>query len=87
MNPIEEVAVNRGSDPVEDIIVPPTMKVLHGLPKVFGPNDVLVRGEFEKALEIIKKYLTTHRAFIIVGHPGIGMTDSFLPMDEHGALT
>src|ERR1700733_14482793 len=36
VNPVQEVAVRRGSDYLEDIDVPITMKVLHGVPGFFA---------------------------------------------------
>jgi hypothetical protein len=87
VNPAQEVTVYRGSDSLEDIDVPTTMKVLYGLPGLFAFNDVLIRDEYEKAWSIIEKRLSTHEALIVIGHPGIGMTDSWLRAGEHGVLT
>ena len=84
VNPIQEVGVRRASDRVEDVDVPTTMKVLHGLPKTFSSFDVLIREEYDKALLSIQQYHATHRGVIITGHPGIGMTNSWLPLGEHG---
>jgi len=83
VNPIQEVCVRRDSDRVEDDDVPTTMKVLHGLPKIFSSIDVLIREEYDKALLIIQQYRATHTGVIIIGHPGVGMTNSWLPLGKH----
>ncbi|KIM43170.1 hypothetical protein M413DRAFT_397524 [Hebeloma cylindrosporum] len=75
VNPVKEVAVQRGSDPLQDTEVPTTMKVLHGLPKLFAPNDMFIRDDYEKAWSIIEtKIESGDNALVIIGHPGIGKT-------------
>jgi hypothetical protein len=81
VNPIRQVIVNRGSDPVGDIEVPATMRVLCGVPSVLTSLNVFLRDEYDKALSAISLSREKVRGCIIVGHPGIGVTNSWLSYD------
>ena len=73
--PFREVPVRRDPNPVGSVDVPETMEVLH-LPNVFATEgDIMVRGDYAKALKDIEGYSTSKsRGIIVVGHHGIGRT-------------
>ena len=74
-DPFCDVAVLRGSDPIDSVDVPANMKVLQ-LPEILSSlGNVMVRSDYEEAIEDFGK--TSYRqnnSVIIVGHPGIGRT-------------
>jgi hypothetical protein len=72
-SPFQSEIVLRGPGRLVDIEVSERREVLCGLPKVFRSGDVLVRGEYKKALEVVRGYEGTKGSLIIVGHPGIGI--------------
>jgi hypothetical protein len=69
---LEEEDLRRDANPVYDVEVPKTFKVLRDLPGVFRNGDILVRDEYEEARKAIVTYEETQNAAIVVGHPGIG---------------
>ena len=81
-DPFREVPVRRDPNPVGGVTVPETMEVLR-LPEIFSsPSDIMVRGDYAKALKDIGGYSTSKsRGVIIVGHPGIGRTVT--PLGKH----
>ena len=68
--PFKERDVLRDVNHAVDVEVTATFRVLYGLPRY---GDVLVRKEYEEALEAIKGYEITQNGVVVVGHPGIGM--------------
>ena len=72
-DPVHDVTVYRGSDPIDTVDVPATMKVLR-LPKILSSlGDVLIRNDYKEALEDLGKINDLQKnSVIIVGHPGIG---------------
>ena len=73
MNPVEQVFVRRGTDPLKDINVPATMRVLREVPRVLTPIDVFLRDEYDNALSTIKQSRRNNLSFVVIGHPGIGV--------------
>ena len=74
-DPFCEHLVSRGPNPVEDVDVPATMKVL-SLPAVFGTIEkVMIRDEYDEAIKDIEGHSTGENrkmGIVTVGHPGIG---------------
>ena len=73
-DPSYGVIVQRGSDPIDDVDVPATMKVLR-LPKILSPlDDVMIRSDYEEAISEFDSegYASSNKSVIIIGHPGIG---------------
>ena len=72
-DPLNDVAVHRGSDPIDSVDVPATMKVLR-LPKVLSRLDsVMIRSDYEEAItEFDSEGYASRNSVIIIGHPGIG---------------
>ena len=73
MNPVEQVAVRRGTDPLKDINVPATMRVLREVPRVLTPIDIFLRDEYDNAVSTIKQSRRNNLSFVVIGHPGIGV--------------
>jgi hypothetical protein len=71
---IHRVAVVRDSDPVEDedLTIPPTIRVLQGLPKILSCGDILIRDQYDDACKDLESSCAKLSAVIITGHPGIG---------------
>jgi len=74
-DPSDNVTVHRGSDPINSVDVPATMKVLR-LPRIFsGLGNVMIRSDYEEAIRDFNgDYISGRKSVIIVGHPGIGRT-------------
>jgi hypothetical protein len=75
-NPIRQETVRRDADCIEDVDIPATFDVLHGLPVSFTNGGILIRGEYKSAEEDIESHRTHMNAVVIVGHPGIGKSVS-----------
>jgi hypothetical protein len=75
-NPIRQETVQRDSDCLEDVVVPATFNVLHGLPVSFTKGSILIRHEYKSAEEDIESHPPQVNAVVIVGHPGIGKSVS-----------
>ena len=71
-NPIRQETVQRDPDCLEDVDVPATFDVLHGLPVSFTGGGILIRNEYKCAEEDIEKHRLNVNAVVIAGHPGIG---------------
>ena len=69
-DPFGKWDVLRDANRAVDVDFTATFRVLYGLPRY---GDVLVREEYEEALEVIKGYEITQNRVVVVGHPGIGM--------------
>ena len=76
-NPIRQETVQRDANCLEDVDVPATFDVLHGLPVSFTQGGILIRGEYKSAEEDIESHQPRVNAVAIVGHPGIGKSVSF----------
>ena len=75
-NPIRQETVQRDLDCLEDVDVPATFDVLHGLPISFTKGGILIRSEYKCAEEGIESHQPHVNAVVIVGHPGIGKSIS-----------
>jgi hypothetical protein len=75
-NPIRQETVQRDPDCLEDVDVPATFDVLHGLPLSFTKGGILIRSEYKSAEEGIESQQLRVNAVLIVGHPGIGKSVS-----------
>ena len=76
-NPIRQETVQRDPDCLDDVDVPATFDVLHGLPVSFTKGGILIRSEYKCAEEGIESRHQPHvNAVVIVGHPGIGKSVS-----------
>ena len=75
-NMILQETVQRDTDCLEDVDVPATFDVLHGLPVSFTEGGILIRGEYKSAEEDLESYKPHVNAVVIVGHPGIGKSVS-----------
>jgi hypothetical protein len=75
-DPSHDLTVSRGSDPIDGIDIPPTMKVLHLSSAVSALDAVMIRSDYEEALRDIDNmaYTGEKNSVIIIGHPGIGRT-------------
>ena len=75
-DPSYYVTVHRGSDPIDAIDVPTTMKVLPvPLPKILSRLDnIMIRSDYEEAITEFDSegYASSNNSVIIIGHPGIG---------------
>ncbi|KAM6490570.1 hypothetical protein JOM56_013913 [Amanita muscaria] len=71
-NPIRQETVQRDPNCLEDVDVPATFDVLHGLPVSFTTGGILIRSEYKSAEEGIESNRPHVNAVVIVGHPGIG---------------
>jgi hypothetical protein len=72
---IRSVTVVRDSDPVEDLTIPPTIRVLHGLPKILSSGSVFIRNQYDDACQVLESLCADIDAVVITGHPGIGETN------------
>jgi hypothetical protein len=74
-DPSDEVTVRRGSDPIDGVDVPATMKVLHLPPTLSHLGNVMIRSDYEEAMKDFNDMVYRQKkSVIIVGHPGIGRT-------------
>jgi hypothetical protein len=71
---IHRVTVVRDSDPAEDedLDIPPTIRVLQGLPKILSCGDIFIRDQYDDACEALESLCVKLSAVIITGQIGIG---------------
>jgi hypothetical protein len=75
-DPSDEVTVHRGSNPIDYVDVPETMKVLR-LPSIFSHlGNIMIRSDYEEAMRDFHEmcFASPYKSVVIVGHPGIGRT-------------
>src|SRR5260221_7088518 len=48
-DPFDNVTAHRGSDPIDSVDVPATMKVLR-LPRTFNLTNVMIRSDYDEAI-------------------------------------
>jgi hypothetical protein len=74
-DPSAKVTVHRGSDPIDSVDVLATMNVLCLPPTLSRLGSVMIRSEYEEAMnDFDNKGYIQNKSVIIVGHPGIGRT-------------